>query len=102
MEKKPTYYTILPADIRYDNELTPIAKLVFSEILVLSIKDGYCYASNNYFAELYGVGIATIKRAVALLMEKNYITSQVIRKNKKICSRHLIVNEEIGSKMIPR
>ena len=101
MEKRPSYYTIIPADVRYDNELTPIAKLLFSEILALS-KDGYCYATNNYFAELYGVGIATIKRAVALLMEKNYITSQVIRKDKKVCSRHLRVNEEIGSKMIPR
>ena len=76
MEKKPSYYTILPATIRYDNELTPIAKLLFSEILSLSATNGYCHATNEYFAKLYGVEHRTIQRAIALLREKNYIITE--------------------------
>lgn len=99
MEKRPSYYTIIPADVRYDNELTPIAKLLFSEILSLSIKNGYCYATNNYLAELYGINLTTVRRAIALLVKKNYITSQVQYKDKKIVGRHLKVSELVWAKM---
>lgn len=99
MEKKPSYYTILPATIRYDNELTPIAKLLFSEILTLSVNNGYCYATNNYFAELYNVDLTTIRRAIALLREKNYIITEVQYKDKKVVGRHIKVDKLVWAKM---
>ena len=55
MEEKPSYYAIIPANVRYDKNLKANEKLMYGEITALSKKNGICYASNNYFAKLYDV-----------------------------------------------
>ena len=60
MEERPNYYAIIPANIRYDNTLPPNAKLLYGEITALCNKDGYCHATNEYFAKLYSVSTRTI------------------------------------------
>ena len=52
MNEKPNYYSILPAIVRYDPDLTPTAKLLYSEITSLVNKTGICWASDKYFAYL--------------------------------------------------
>ena len=52
MDNKPNYWSVLPADVRYDKELKANEKILYSEITSLMNKDGYCYASNKYFSEL--------------------------------------------------
>ena len=42
----PTFYTMLPAAVRYDKNLKPNEKLLFAEISALTNVTGYCYASN--------------------------------------------------------
>ena len=49
----PSYYAILPANVRYDKNLKPMEKILYAEITALSNKNGYCSASNSYFAKLY-------------------------------------------------
>ena len=46
MEERPSYYSIITADVRYDKSLKDKAKLLYSEITALANKNGYCYASN--------------------------------------------------------
>ena len=38
VRQKPTYYTTLPWQVRYDNSLTANEKILFSELLLLSKK----------------------------------------------------------------
>ncbi len=76
--ENPNYYSILIAEVRYDKELTPNAKLLYSEITALSSKTGKCWASNNYFAELYDVSKITISRWINQLSKKGFISVKMI------------------------
>ena len=79
--KKPSYYAIIPANVRYDKRLTDKAKLLYGEITCLTNKTGECWASNQYFADLYGVSKQTISNTISLLIKYGYITSELIYKD---------------------
>lgn len=71
--EQPNYYAIIPANVRYDIELTPNAKLLYGEITALCDKEGYCWATNEYFAKLYQTSDKTITRNLKQLENKGYI-----------------------------
>ena len=73
MAAEPNYYAVIPATVRYDKELMDKAKLVYAEISALSNRHGYCFASNQYFAELYGISVRQIITIIGNLEEKGYI-----------------------------
>ena len=78
--EKPSYYAIIPANVRYDTKLTADEKLLYGEITCLANKTGECWASNQYFADLYGVSKQTISNTISLLIKYGYITSELIYK----------------------
>ena len=80
-EEKKSYYAIIPANVRYDESLPPNAKLLYGEITALCNAEGYCWASNKYFADLYGVTIRTVANWLRSLAEKGYIKAEVFYKN---------------------
>lgn len=91
MKDTPNYYAIIPADVRYDPNLKDKAKLLYGEIIALSDKTGYCYASNKYFAELYGISQTTVSLLIKDLIQNRYIESEIIYKEgtKEILNRYL-------------
>lgn len=91
MEEKPNYYSILPANVRYDDELKDKAKLLYSEITALCNKDGKCYASNKYFANLYNISSTTVSLLIKNLVDKGYLESEIVYKknSKEIECRYL-------------
>lgn len=89
-----SYYAIIPAYIRYNKNLKFAERLMYGEITALSNKEGYCYASNRYFAELYGVSQSTISRWISHLAELNSIKVEIIRNEKKeIVERRIYIND---------
>ena len=90
-EEKKSYYAIIPADVRYDESLPPNAKLLYGEITALCNAEGYCWASNKYFAELYGVSAISISKWINALVDRGYISSQIIYKEgtKQIDGRYI-------------
>lgn len=71
--KKPTYYGVLPAEVRYHPDLNSSQKVLYTEIDALSTKQGYCFASNAYFADLYGVHRSTISAWIKALKDAKVI-----------------------------
>lgn len=87
-----SYYAIIPAYIRYNKELKFAERLMYGEITALSNKEGYCFASNRYFAELYGVSISTISRWISHLAELGSLHIEMIRNEKnEIIERRIYV-----------
>lgn len=71
--EQPSYYSILTAHVRYSTKISSLAKLLYSEITALSSKDGYCYASNIYFATNYCCSIDTVSRCIKELETAGFI-----------------------------
>lgn len=81
MNENPNYYAILPANVRYDKNLSANEKLFYAEITALAQQDGVCSASNGYFAELYGVSRNTISRWINQLKDSGYVTTETVYNN---------------------
>ncbi|NHM75383.1 MULTISPECIES: helix-turn-helix domain-containing protein [Staphylococcus] len=79
MTDQPSYYSIIPASVRYDKDLKPMEIIMYGEITALANKYGYAYASNSYFAELYQVHKKTVSNWINHLKEKGYIRTVVTR-----------------------
>lgn len=85
----PSFFSILPATVRYDKRLIPSAKILYSEISALCNKQGYCWASNEYFANLYEVSKQTISTWLTSLESCGHISRKIIYKQntKQVLSR---------------
>lgn len=91
---RANYFAIIPAYIRYNKELKFGERLMYGEITALSNKEGYCYAKNKYFADLYNVSQSTISRWISHLAELNSIDVQIIRNDKKeIIERRIYIKD---------
>lgn len=73
---KPSYYTVMPAVVRYDDRLKANEKILYSEIVTLASKNGYCYASNKYLSEIYGVSIVSISNWINRLIDLGYLKKE--------------------------
>lgn len=95
-EQQKAYYAIIPANVRYDKDLVPNAKLLYGEITALCNEKGYCWASNQYFAEIYNVSDRTIKNWISQLVDKGYIQRSVKYREgtKEIEQRKLFIGRE--------
>ena len=91
MNEKPSYYSILTANVRYDKRLKANEKLLFSEITALSNKYGYCTATNGYFSNLYEVSKTSISTWINNLKRCGYLEIEKIYKDnsKEIIQRKM-------------
>ncbi|MHC0382154.1 MULTISPECIES: helix-turn-helix domain-containing protein [Enterococcus] len=93
MNEHRGYYAIIPAIVRYDNHLNGNAKLLYGELTALANERGYCWATNQYFANLYNVSRRTIISWLKQLEERNYIKMQIFYKpnSKMVDRRHIYI-----------
>lgn len=87
----PNYYAIIPANVRYDQNLSPNSKLLYGEITALCNQTGECWAKNEYFSDLYNVSLNSISSWISKLVKYGYITRNIIYKegSKEILKRSL-------------
>ena len=86
-----SYFAVLPANVRYDTRLKDKAKLLYGEITALCNEKGFCWASNNYFAELYSISKGTVSKLLSELKKYGYINIELIYKdNSKEVKKRII------------
>ncbi|WP_330512367.1 helix-turn-helix domain-containing protein [Enterococcus faecalis] len=93
MNEHRGFYAIIPAIVRYDNQLNGNAKLLYGELTALANERGYCWATNQYFASLYNVSKRTIISWMKQLEKRKYIKIQVFYKpdSKIVDRRHIYI-----------
>lgn len=95
-ERKPSYYAVIPASVRYDDTIPANAKLLYGEISALLSDKGFCYASNSYFADLYKVSERTITGLVSKLQKAGHIVIELERdKTGQITARKLFLSSSV-------
>ena len=94
-----SYYAIIPADVRYDLDLTPNAKLLYGEITALTNERGYCWASNKYFSELYRVHVDTISDWIKQLSEAGYISNEISKTREGTDRKIFIADSRVKQKV---
>jgi hypothetical protein len=102
MEEKRSYYAIIPANVRYDKSLPASAKLLYGEISALCNEKGYCWSTNKYFSDLYGVSQTSVSKWISALVSKEYLFIKMIYREgtKEILERRIsIVNDPIEEKL---
>jgi hypothetical protein len=63
----------MDADVRYDSRLSSTAKVLMVEISALTNKEGYAWATNQYFTETFGISKSQVTRIIRQLAECGYI-----------------------------
>ena len=93
-ENQISYYSVIPATVRYDNKLKASEKLLYGEITSLTNKEGYCFATNRYFSNLYNVNPHTVSQWISHLQKEGYIYIELIRdKKKEIKERRIYIRD---------
>lgn len=70
--ERPTFYAVIPSAVRYA-DISAQAKLLYGEITALTEQEGFCWASNGYFARLYNAGARSVSRWLAELEQAGFI-----------------------------
>lgn len=73
MPTEKGYFAVIPPEVRYCADLPDGAKLLYGEITALCNWKGYCWATNRYFADLYGKTTRTVIRWIQDLEERAFI-----------------------------
>ena len=89
-------YIRIPNEVKKDNRLTPLSRLIYGDIISLSSSSG-CYAGNTYFSKVYGCSSKTISRAIKQLEDYCYIEIQNKNNSKRFIKPLVLI--EGGTKM---
>lgn len=69
-------YLKIPMSLADDLSIGHSSKMLYGRLLLLSYKEGYCYADNSYLGKLIGVGSRRITYLLKELSDNNYITME--------------------------
>ena len=91
MKKTRSFYYVVPDAVMFCEGLTDKSRLIYGLITGLCTENGYCWANNNYFAELFKVSTETISRSISLLEKHGFV--EVIVEAEKGNSRKIYLTE---------
>ena len=97
MNMTPSFYAVIPANVRYAN-IPANAKLLFAEISALCSREGCCWASDSYLSEFFAgssaetgnVSTRTIRRWIQCLVDGGFLERVLVYDSHGgLCGRRL-------------
>jgi SOS-response transcriptional repressor LexA len=99
-KQQGTWYAVISFEILSSAELSDKEKLLLALIGNLQNQKGYCYASNEYMAQILKCTANNVCRLISHLHELGYLLRQVYRNEKnQVTSRILMIN--LSNKLKP-
>lgn len=87
MEERQFKGIWIPKEIWLTSELSLQEKVILVEIESLEDEERGCFASNNYFAKFFNLTPSRVSQIINLLVEKNYLEVDYVKKGKQIVNR---------------
>ena len=87
MEERQFKGVWIPKEIWLTSELSLQEKVILVEIESLEDEERGCFASNNYFAKFFNLTPSRVSQIINLLVEKNYLEVDYVKKGKQIVNR---------------
>lgn len=102
-DRVPSYYAVIPASVRYDQGLRPNAKLLYGELSALAVAEGYCWATNGYFAQLFALSAKTVAELIRQLADRGHIRVEVVRdpETNEVQARKIWITGPPGAAVTP-
>ena len=99
---KSAYMGFIPANVRYDNNLSARDKVIYSEITA-TIDGDKCIKGNAYFEKIFNISSTTLGNCLRSLRENGYIEVHVekAKNSHKVLNRYIYLpctNKRVGVK----
>jgi SOS-response transcriptional repressor LexA len=90
-----SWYAVISSDVLFDRQLTADQKILVALISNGMTKKGYCWSTNEYFAECLNCSVRTIQRNLETLEQQGHISREVVTdpETREVKERMLKVNE---------
>lgn len=72
------YYSVIPSVVLFHEELSANAKLLYAVLTNLCDGEGYCWATNEYLASLFGLSERTVSRWISQLEKLGFIRLEMV------------------------
>lgn len=101
MERKIDIFInlVIPTSLLGDSRLTFLERLLLIDILSLCKKKGYCWATNEYFKNMFNVSKQTISKSISSLSKYGYIVLEYDRKEKNNSKRVIRLSEVLKNQI---
>ncbi len=83
MQNQPSYFSVIPTPVRDDKRLPASARLLYGDISSLTRSEGFCWASNEWFARKTNLSIRAISKLVTCLQRAGHIRVEILKGNKR-------------------
>ena len=98
MAKEEFINVFILKSVLRDNRLTFLEGLLLIHIISLCKKNGYCWATNRYFCDIYNVTQVTISKSISNLAIFGYIKAQYDNKGTNNSKRIIKLSEVLNLK----
>lgn len=71
-------FLVVPSILAQDTTMVDGAKLLYGAIASLAQTNGYCFATNNYLADWFGISNKVIQKYLKCLKDAGYIDVEII------------------------